>query len=191
MEWYLNIISCWSLWFPAFAACVSSESTRAFLPLVNINYGLLNSWSKWGRGVKEDKSKIKDNKYNRPMMESVKRNITIYLALFEREVHSCLNAFYYQISFSLSSSSCQKWRKLSNWCLLTHTRPRAFAICTVNSPSCFQDREVAPTEPLRSLNRKIYDSLIWKVLSIIFFLCRYSVICTNLKAQVVSCNTSC
>ena len=83
MEWYLNIISCWSLWFPAFAACVSSESTRAFLPLVNINYGLLNSWSKWGRGVKEDESKIKDNKYNRPMMESVKRNITIYLALFE------------------------------------------------------------------------------------------------------------
>ena len=44
---------------------------------------ILNSWSKWGRGVKEDKSKIKDNKYNRPMMESVKRNITIYLALFE------------------------------------------------------------------------------------------------------------
>ena len=33
--------------------------------------------------MKEDKTKIKDNKYNRPMMESVKRNITIYLALFE------------------------------------------------------------------------------------------------------------
>ena len=46
-------------------------------------------------------------------------------------------------------------------CLHTHTRPRAFAICTVNSPSCFQDREVAPTEPLRSLNRKIYDIVLF------------------------------
>ena len=111
----------WSLWFPAFAACVSSESTRAFLPLVNINYGLLNSWSKWGRGVKEDESKIKDNKYNRPMMESVKRNKQFISRYSRREVHSFLNAFYYQISFSLSSSSCQEWRELSNWCLLTHT----------------------------------------------------------------------
>ena len=193
MEWYLNIISCWSLWFPAFAACVSSESTRAFLPLVNINYGLLNSWSKWGRGVKEDESKIKDNKYNRPMMESVKRNITIYLALFETGssfLFKCIllsNSPFFFFFFFLSKM--KKIVKLMS--AYTHTRPRAFAICTVNSPSCFQDREVAPTEPLRGLNRKIYDSLIWKVLSIIFFLCRYSVTCTNLKAQVVSCNTSC
>lgn len=162
MEWYLNIISCWSLWFPAFAACVSSESTRAFLPLVNINYGLLNSWSKWGRGVKEDESKIKDNKYNRPMMESVKRNITIYLALFETGSsfffkRILLSNFLLFVFFFLSRMK----RIVKLMSAYTHTRPRAFAICTVNSPSCFQDREVAPTEPLRGLNRKIYDIVLF------------------------------
>lgn len=77
MEWYLNIISC------------EAFGSLRLRPVFHLNQHehfyrcLLNSWSKWGRGVKEDKSKIKDNKYNRPMMESVKRNITIYLALFE------------------------------------------------------------------------------------------------------------
>lgn len=112
--------------------------------------------------MKEDESKIKDNKYNRPMMESVKRNITIYLALFETG-----SSFFFKrillsnfLSFVFFFLSRMK-RIVKLMSAYTHTRPRAFAICTVNSPSCFQDREVAPTEPLRGLNRKIYDIVLF------------------------------
>lgn len=111
---------------------------------------------------KEDESKIKDNKYNRPMMESVKRNITIYLALFETGssfFFKCilLSNFLFFVFFFLSRMK----RIVKLMSAYTHTRPRAFAICTVNSPSCFQDREVAPKEPLRGLNRKIYDIVLF------------------------------
>ena len=111
--------------------------------------------------MKEDESKIKDNKYNRPMMESVKRNITIYLALFETG-----SSFFFRcillsnfLFFVFFLSRMKRIVKLMS--AYTHTRPRAFAICTVNSPSCFQDREEAPTEPVRGLNRKIYDMVLF------------------------------
>lgn len=112
--------------------------------------------------MKEDESKIKDNKYNRPMMESVKRNITIYLALFETGssfLLKCilLSNFLFFVFFFLSRMK----RIVKLMSAYTHTRPRAFAICKVNSPSCFQDREVALTEPLRGLNRKIYDIVLF------------------------------